>query len=69
MIIDSPLYKSEPIYCKDGKMQYRRLKQVNNYIIKVNINGVSGFSLFRGSVCLEDNIWSFSEIVEIAKRY
>lgn len=69
MVVSSPLYKSEPIYCRDGKMQYRKLKQVNGYLIKLNTNGVSGFCLFRDNICLEDNIWSFEQIIEIAKRY
>lgn len=69
MIINSPIYKSEAIYCRDGKMQYRRIKQVNGYIIKFNTNGVSGFCLFKGDVCFEDNIWSLEQIIEIAKNY
>ena len=53
---------------KNGAMTYKRIKTVNKYIIKYNLNGVHGFSVWRSSTNLEDGIWSFSEAERIANE-
>ncbi len=60
------LVNGEFIKVKDGNITYRYLKQVNGFTIKYNTNGLYGFTIFKGSMPLEDGIWSFKHAIEIA---
>lgn len=51
---------------KDGKMAYSIISKVNGYTIKYNKNGVYGFSIWKGSRCLEDNFWLYDEVLQAA---
>ena len=56
----------ELLKVKDGRIAYRDIKKLPLYLIKYNLNGVHGFSIFKGSKLLEDNIWSLEEAISIA---
>ena len=50
---------------KDGKIAYMIMGKVNGFIIKYEKNGVHGFSIWKGNVCLEDNLWVYDEVLNI----
>lgn len=52
---------------KNGEISYKKIKQVNGYIIKYNTNGIYGFSIWKGNKNLEDRFWSLLEIEEVCK--
>ena len=54
--------------CKDGKIVYRPIKQVNNYAIKYNTNGCYGYTIFRSKTALEDRIWTLQDAERIANE-
>lgn len=53
---------------RDGVMRYRTIKQIKGYIIKYNTNGVFGFCIYKGKICLEDRIWTLSEAERIVRE-
>jgi len=53
---------------KDGNITYKTIKKVNGYTINYENNGVSGFSIFKGSSNLEDRIWTIAEAEQIARE-
>ena len=54
----------------NGNMRYKKIKQVNNYLIKFNTNGIHGFSIcsLDSKAIFEDNIWALDEAIKIAKK-
>ncbi|MGU8835832.1 hypothetical protein ACSW8S_16015 (plasmid) [Clostridium perfringens] len=58
----------EIIPLKDGDIRYKKIKTVNGYTIKYNLNGVYGFSLWKGTRNLEDRFWSIEEAEKAAKE-
>ena len=57
----------EMLPVKDGKITYKPIKKVGLVEIKYQLNGMNGFSLFKGRTLLEDNIWSLERAEDIAK--
>mgnify|MGYP000973390018 CR=1 FL=1 len=57
---------SDIMKVKDGKMAFSIMGKVNGYTIKYNKNGVTGFSIWKGSVCLEDNFWNYNDVLQVA---
>lgn len=55
------LEKDEYILIKDGKIRNREIKKYKGHTIKYNLNGVYGFSIWKGKTNLEDNLWSIAE--------
>jgi hypothetical protein len=52
----------------NGNIRYKNIKSYKKHTIKFNLNGVSGFSIWKGKTCLEDRIWSISRCEEIIKE-
>lgn len=61
------LAHGEPYKVRDGKMTYKTLAQLGKYFIKYNNNGVHGFSVWKGTVCLEDNMWVYADADRLAR--
>lgn len=59
--------EGEPFRVKDGRMAYKHIKTVSGLDIKYNINGVFGFSVWRGKHNLEDNFWTLADAERVAK--
>lgn len=55
------LEKDDFISIKDGKIRNRETERYKGFTIKFNLNGVYGFSIWRGSVNLEDRLWSIED--------
>lgn len=53
---------------KNGKIGYKKIKKIKNYIIKYNTNGIYGFSIWKNNVNLEDRYWSLSKVEKFIER-
>ena len=53
---------------KNGNITYKAIKKVNGYNIKYNVNGIYGFSVFKGKQNLEDRIWTLAEAEQVARE-
>ena len=53
---------------KNGTMSYKPIKIENGYNIKYNTNGVRGYAVFKGKVCLEDNIWELQSAINFCSN-
>lgn len=54
---------------KDGKMSYKLIQSMGQYSVKYNLNGVHGFSVFKGSTSLEDRFWNVQDAISCLKRF
>lgn len=54
---------------KDGKMGYKLLQSMGKYSLRYNLNGVYGFSIFKGSTPLEDRFWTIQDAISCLKRF
>ena len=52
----------------DGNMKYQCVDYKNGYIIKYNLNGLYGYSIWKGNICLEDRFWSIQEAYNSIKE-
>lgn len=43
---------------RNGKIAYMHMESYKGHTIKFNLNGVYGFSVWKGTSNLEDNLWS-----------
>ena len=53
---------------RNGKPSYKPVQKVGKLDIKYHNNGIHGFTIFRGKMPLEDNIWLFRDAERIAKE-
>ena len=54
---------------KDGKIAYKHIQSMGKYSLKYNTNGVYGFTVFKGTMLLEDRFWFMEEAVSCLKRF
>ncbi len=57
--------RSAPIPVKDGKVEYMFVQAVNKHVIKYELNGTCGYSVWKSGKVLDDRFWSFED----AKSY
>ena len=62
------IQEGEIFKVKDGNIANKTIKKVNGCNIKYNLNGVYGFSVYKGNTNLEDRIWTIAEAERIAKE-
>jgi len=55
------LEKDDFIPLRKGKICFKKIESYKNFTIKFNTNGVYGFSIWKGSTCFENRIWSISK--------
>jgi hypothetical protein len=58
----------EFIKLTNGRIYHKKIKDHKAYKIMFNTNGVYGFSIWKGNVCLEDRIWSLEECEKSIKQ-
>lgn len=53
----------------DGDMKYKIVlsSKLHPIVVKYNLNGVYGYSIWKDDKCLEDRFWSVKEALESAK--
>lgn len=57
---------NELIPIRNGSIAYRKIKQVNGYVIKYNTNGMYGYVIFRSTTPLEDGFWTLDAVEQAA---
>lgn len=67
-VLYQQLGNSEPYKVRDGSITYKPITKVNGYDIKYNNNGVYGFAIFKGPVCLEDRFWVYDDVLKAAQQ-
>lgn len=64
---DDEIYK-----VANGKMQYLHIRDIDsddNLEIKYNLNGIFGYSIWANGKCLEDDFWSYDEVLKVANTF
>lgn len=58
----------DPFKVRNGSITYKHISRVNGYDVKYNNNGVYGFAIFKGRVCLEDRFWVYEEVLRAVNK-
>jgi len=67
-VLYQQLGSDEPFKVRDGSITYKVITKINGYTIKYNNNGVYGFAIFKGPVCLEDRFWRYDDVLKATHK-